>query len=105
MADDLASQQPSLPAGNPAEKSPSPGGTSSLETKGPEPSENPSWQRVQLARHPKRPQTLNYIDGLLTNFQELHGDRFFGDDKSIIGGMGLFDGRPVMLIGQQKGRD
>src|SRR6201996_5844566 len=68
-------------------------------------SSNPSWQRVQLARHPKRPQTINYIDGLLTNFQELHGDRFFGDDKSIIGGMGLFDGRPVMLIGQQKGRD
>jgi acetyl-CoA carboxylase carboxyl transferase subunit alpha len=69
------------------------------------PPPNPSWQRVQLARHPKRPQTLNYIDGLLTNFQELHGDRFFADDKSIIGGIGLFDGRPVMLIGQQKGRD
>jgi acetyl-CoA carboxylase carboxyl transferase subunit alpha len=66
---------------------------------------NPSWQRVQLARHPKRPQTLNYIEGLLTSFQELHGDRLFGDDKSIIGGMGLFDGKPVMLIGQQKGRD
>jgi acetyl-CoA carboxylase carboxyl transferase subunit alpha len=69
------------------------------------PPPNPSWQRVQLARHPKRPQTLNYIEGLLTSFQELHGDRLFGDDKSIIGGMGLFDGKPVMLIGQQKGRD
>ncbi|HEX4773464.1 MAG TPA: acetyl-CoA carboxylase carboxyltransferase subunit alpha [Bryobacteraceae bacterium] len=67
--------------------------------------QNPSWQRVQLARHPKRPQTINYIDGMLTNFQELHGDRLFGDDKSIIGGMGLFDGRPVMVVGQQKGRD
>lgn len=66
---------------------------------------NPSWQRVQLARHPKRPQTIHYIEGLLTNFQELHGDRLFGDDKSIVGGMGLFDGKPVMLIGQQKGRD
>jgi acetyl-CoA carboxylase carboxyl transferase subunit alpha len=66
---------------------------------------NPSWERVQLARHPKRPQSLDYIRALLTNFQELHGDRSFADDKSIIGGMGLFDGRPVMVIGQQKGRD
>lgn len=66
---------------------------------------NPSWQRVQLARHPKRPQSLTYIEGLLTNFQELHGDRFYGDDKSIVGGMGLFEGAPVMIIGQQKGRD
>ena len=66
---------------------------------------NPSWQRVQLARHPKRPQSLNYIEALITNFHELHGDRFFGDDKSIIGGMGFFEGAPVMVIGQQKGRD
>lgn len=66
---------------------------------------NPAWHRVQLSRHPKRPQTLNYIAGLVTQFQELHGDRFFGDDKSIIGGMGFFEGSPVMIVGQQKGRD
>ncbi|MBV9267490.1 MAG: acetyl-CoA carboxylase carboxyltransferase subunit alpha [Acidobacteriaceae bacterium] len=66
---------------------------------------NPSWERVQLARHPKRPQAADYIRGLIANFQELHGDRLFGDDKSILGGMGLFDGRPIMIIGQQKGRD
>lgn len=66
---------------------------------------NPSWDCVQLARHPKRPQSLSYIETLITDFQELHGDRLFGDDKSIIGGMGLFEGQPVMIIGQQKGRD
>ncbi len=66
---------------------------------------NPSWQRVQLARHPKRPHSIDYIRGLFTTFDELHGDRYFGDDRSIIGGMALFDGRPVMVIGQQKGRD
>jgi acetyl-CoA carboxylase carboxyl transferase subunit alpha len=66
---------------------------------------NPSWERVQLARHPKRPHTLDYIQRLLTNFEELHGDRTFGDDHSIVGGFGWFDERPVMLIGQQKGRD
>lgn len=72
----------------------------------PSPAEtNPSWQRVQLARHPKRPQSLDYIRTLITSFEELHGDRFFGDDKSIIGGMGNFEGAPVMIIGQQKGRD
>ena len=66
---------------------------------------NPSWERVQLARHPKRPHTLDYIQRLLTNFEELHGDRTFGDDHSIVGGFGWFEERPVMLIGQQKGRD
>jgi acetyl-CoA carboxylase carboxyl transferase subunit alpha len=66
---------------------------------------NPSWQRVQLARHPKRPHSHDYIATLLTSFQELHGDRFFGDDKSIIAGMGFFEGKPLMVIGQQKGRD
>lgn len=69
------------------------------------PPENPSWQRVQLARHPKRPHSRDYINGLITGFEELHGDRFFGDDKSIIGGMGFLEGQPVMIIGQQKGRD
>ena len=66
---------------------------------------NPSWERVQLARHPKRPHTLDYIQRLLTNFEELHGDRTFGDDHSIVGGFGWFEERHVMLIGQQKGRD
>ncbi len=70
----------------------------------PEP-DNPSWHRVQLARHPKRPHSGDYISAVFTNFQELHGDRFFGDDQAIVGGTGLFDGKPVMVIGQQKGRD
>ena len=65
---------------------------------------NPSWQRVQLARHPKRPHALDYIQRLFTGFHELHGDRNFGDDKSIIGGFGLFEGQHVMVIGQEKGR-
>ena len=64
-----------------------------------------SWQRVQLARHPKRPHSIDYINRLIENFQELHGDRCFGDDQSIIGGMGSFEGQSVMIIGQQKGRD
>jgi acetyl-CoA carboxylase carboxyl transferase subunit alpha len=68
-------------------------------------STNPSWERVQMARHPKRPQAYDYIHALITNFQELHGDRFFGDDKSIVGGMGFFHGKPVMILGQQKGKD
>jgi acetyl-CoA carboxylase carboxyl transferase subunit alpha len=66
---------------------------------------NPSWQRVQLARHPKRPHSVDYINALITGFEELHGDRFYGDDQSTLTGMGFFEGRPVMLIGQQKGRD
>src|SRR5438270_2384182 len=70
-----------------------------------EPAPNPSWERVQLARHPKRPHSRDYIQNLITGFEELHGDRFFGDDKSILGGMGFFEGRPVMIISQQKGRD
>jgi acetyl-CoA carboxylase carboxyl transferase subunit alpha len=69
------------------------------------PETNPSWQRVQLARHPKRPHSRDYIQNLITGFEELHGDRFFGDDKSIVGGMGFFERRPVMVISQQKGRD
>lgn len=66
---------------------------------------SPVWQRVQLARHPKRPHALDYIHYLLTDFQELHGDRAFGDDPAIVCGMGFFDGRPLMVVGQQKGRD
>jgi acetyl-CoA carboxylase carboxyl transferase subunit alpha len=64
-----------------------------------------SYQRVILARHPKRPHSLDYIERLFTGFQELHGDRAFGDDKAIVGGFAFFEGRPVMVIGHQKGRD
>jgi acetyl-CoA carboxylase carboxyl transferase subunit alpha len=63
------------------------------------------WQRVQNARHPKRPHTLDYVDRILTDFQEIHGDRIFGDDPAIVCGMGRLDGQPVLLIGEQKGRD
>jgi len=63
------------------------------------------WQRVQLARHPERPYTLDYIQHMTTDFVELHGDRAFGDDKAIVGGFAKLDGQPVMIIGQQKGRD
>ncbi|MDH5485863.1 MAG: acetyl-CoA carboxylase carboxyl transferase subunit alpha, partial [Gammaproteobacteria bacterium] len=64
-----------------------------------------SWQTSQLARHPQRPYTLDYIDRIFTDFQELHGDRAFADDYAIIGGMARLEGRPVMIIGHQKGRD
>jgi acetyl-CoA carboxylase carboxyl transferase subunit alpha len=63
------------------------------------------WQRAQLARHPKRPYTLDYLERICERFEELHGDRRFGDDAAIVGGMGWIDGNPVMIIGQQKGRD
>ncbi len=64
-----------------------------------------AWQVVQLARHPQRPYTLDYINGLFTDFEELHGDRALRDDPAIVGGIGRLDGRPVMVIGHQKGRD
>jgi acetyl-CoA carboxylase carboxyl transferase subunit alpha len=67
--------------------------------------DNPSWQRVLLARHPKRPQATDYIERLFSEFEELHGDRAFGDDKAIVGGFAHFEAQPVMVIGQQKGRD
>jgi acetyl-CoA carboxylase carboxyl transferase subunit alpha len=64
-----------------------------------------AWQISQLARHPRRPYFLDYVDRIFTDFHELHGDRAFADDKAIIGGIARFDGKPVMLIGHQKGRD
>ncbi|GAB4204154.1 MAG: acetyl-CoA carboxylase carboxyltransferase subunit alpha [Roseiflexaceae bacterium] len=64
-----------------------------------------AWDRVQLARHPQRPHTLEYIRGLCEDFVELHGDRRFGDDQAMVGGLATFAGRTVMLIGHQKGRD
>jgi acetyl-CoA carboxylase carboxyl transferase subunit alpha len=63
------------------------------------------WQRVQIARHPKRPYTSDYISMLFTNFVELHGDRLFADDKALIGGLAEFEGRKVLVMGHQKGRD
>jgi acetyl-CoA carboxylase carboxyl transferase subunit alpha len=63
------------------------------------------WQRAQIARHPQRPYTLDYVGLLFTDFIELHGDRGYGDDKAIIAGLGKFRGRPVAVIGHQKGRD
>jgi acetyl-CoA carboxylase carboxyl transferase subunit alpha len=64
-----------------------------------------AWQISQLARHPLRPYTLDYIERIFTDFEELHGDRAFADDAAIVGGIARLDGRPVMIIGQQKGRD
>jgi len=63
-----------------------------------------AWQRVQIARHPDRPHMLDYVQRLCTDFVEMHGDRLFGDDAAMVGGVGSFDGQTVMLIGQQKGR-
>jgi acetyl-CoA carboxylase carboxyl transferase subunit alpha len=64
-----------------------------------------AWQISQLARHPLRPYTLDYIERIFTDFEELHGDRAFADDAAIVGGIARLDGRPVMVIGHQKGRD
>ena len=63
------------------------------------------WQITQLARHPQRPYTLDYVSALFTDFNELHGDRMYGDDLAIVGGLARLEGRPVMVIGHQKGRD
>jgi acetyl-CoA carboxylase carboxyl transferase subunit alpha len=67
--------------------------------------ENPAWRRVQLARHPKRPHSLDYIGRLCVDFQEIHGDRLFGDDPAIVAGFAHFEGKPVMIVAEQKGRD
>jgi len=64
-----------------------------------------SWQIAQVARHPQRPYTLDYLNGIFTGFEELHGDRSFADDPAIVGGLARFNGETVMVIGHQKGRD
>jgi acetyl-CoA carboxylase carboxyl transferase subunit alpha len=64
-----------------------------------------AWQIALVARHPQRPYTLDYINGMFTGFEELHGDRSFGDDPAIVGGMARFNEQNVMVIGHQKGRD
>jgi len=63
------------------------------------------WQRVQIARHPRRPYTLDYIEMMMTDFIEIHGDRHFADDKAMIAGVAKIDGESVVVVGQQKGRD
>jgi acetyl-CoA carboxylase carboxyl transferase subunit alpha len=62
------------------------------------------WQKVQLARHPARPYTLDYLPRIIEDFREMHGDRRFADDSAMVGGLGYFDGKPVVVLGQQKGR-
>jgi acetyl-CoA carboxylase carboxyl transferase subunit alpha len=73
----------------------------------PEPSvePHPAWRRVQLARHPKRPHSLDYIERLFTDFQEIHGDRAFGDDPAIVAGLAQFEKRSLAIVAEQKGRD
>ncbi len=66
---------------------------------------HPAWRRVLLARHSKRPHSLDYIERIFTDFQEIHGDRAFGDDPAIVAGMARFEGRAVMVVAEQKGRD
>lgn len=63
------------------------------------------WQRVQVARHPRRPYALDYIQQAFTGFEELHGDRLFGDDRAVVGGFAMLGDRRVMVLGTQKGRD
>jgi acetyl-CoA carboxylase carboxyl transferase subunit alpha len=72
---------------------------------GPRGATTEAWERVLLARHPKRPYTLDYIEKLFTDFTELHGDRRFAEDPSLVCGFATFDGRPVLVVGHQKGRD
>lgn len=64
-----------------------------------------SWQISQLSRHPQRPYLFDYVDAIFTDFKQLHGDRAYADDKAIVGGIARLEGKPVMIIGQQKGRD
>ncbi|WP_027964268.1 acetyl-CoA carboxylase carboxyl transferase subunit alpha [Halalkalibacillus halophilus] len=63
------------------------------------------WDRVQMARHPERPTTLDYIEYIFQDFLEMHGDRYYGDDEAIVGGIAEFNGRPVTVIGHQRGKD
>ena len=71
----------------------------------PQPEPSPAWRRVLLARHPKRPHSLDYIERIFTDFQEIHGDRAFGDDPAIVAGMARFEEAPIVVVAEQKGRD
>jgi acetyl-CoA carboxylase carboxyl transferase subunit alpha len=64
-----------------------------------------AWRRVQLARHPKRPHSLDYIERIFTDFHEIHGDRYFGDDSAIVAGFAFLESKPVVIVAEQKGRD
>ena len=64
-----------------------------------------AWQVSQVARHPQRPYTLDYIERIFSDFHELHGERYFGDDPAIVSGLARLDGKPIVIIGHQKGRD
>lgn len=76
-----------------------------LQQPAPEPGGSGAWARVHLARHPERPHAVDYLERILDDFQEIHGDRLFGDDPAVIAGFGKLRGRPVMVIAQEKGRD
>ncbi len=78
--------------------------TATPETAEPEHEADPAWRRVLLARHPKRPHSLDYIERICKDFQEIHGDRLFSDDPAIVTGFGEFDGRQVLFVMEQKGR-
>jgi len=67
--------------------------------------QHPAWRRVQLARHPKRPHALDLIERLFAEFQELHGDRTFADDPAIVAGLGRFEGKPIVIVAEEKGRN
>ncbi len=78
---------------------------SSADTPGAAAPDTIAWDRVQKARHAKRPHSVDYIERLITGFQEIHGDRLFGDDAAIVCGMGFFENEPVMVVAEEKGRD
>jgi len=78
---------------------------SEITSEAPPPEQHPAWKRVQLARHPKRPHSLDYIERLFTDFQELHGDRSFADDPAIIAGLARFEGQPIVIVAEEKGRN
>ena len=73
-----------------------------MKVRAPRPVENGAWRRVELARHPERPTTLQYAEKIFDDFIELHGDRNFGDDLAMVGGIGILNGMPVTFFGQQK---
>ena len=79
--------------------------TGSLEAPASEAERADAWRRVQLARHPKRPHSLDYIERIFTDFREIHGDRLFGDDPAVVCGSAFLEGRPVMVVAEHKGRD
>ena len=93
----IRTAQPRLNAGKMLEVTP--------EANGPAPEPHPAWRRVQLARHPKRPHSLDYISRIVADFEEIHGDRGFADDPAIVAGFGAIGGRQVMVVAEQKGRD